>query len=365
MSDLSKKLSSLYGMSLGWHVSTEDDRHKYEINITSLNNRFALDGENITLEAAEILKEAIFFPLLKDGVFPLQNLEIEKQNQIDDLEAEINNKTSYASSKAYEEAFKGEPAALKWCGTKEEIKAITPQSAVNAYYDILKTCNVEIVCSGGSNFSVAAEILGKAFNGTERTPEDYPDNSPSPVKEKTSYITERLNVEQSKLVMCYKIKAPNKASLAVASLMFGGIDSSKLFKNIRENMSLCYYCFSRCGFYKNYLTAEFGIDHENTEKVEKECEKQFRELADGKFTDEDLETAKLYLTNSLRTINDSVSGKLSWYLSRLIYRSDIDTPEMYAEYIKSVTRDDIISIASSGILDTVYVLTSDRKEEQE
>ena len=126
-------------------------------------------------------------------------------------------------------------------------------------------------------------------------------------------------------------------------------------------MSLCYYCFSRLGYSKGVMTAECGVDHNNLDKAEKECISQLDEIVKGNFSEEDIEKTKLSLINSLRSVNDGVSSVSNWYFSRIM-DNDIITPEEMANRINAVTKEEIIKAAESMKADTVYVLTSDKKE---
>lgn len=365
MAKLNRKLCDLYSANISWSVIPDIDKQSIKFNASVIDNRFAFNGEDILKETVEILLDCIFSPLLSDGLFPEASLEIEKQNQIDDNNNEINDKTSYSYLRAFEEAHKGEPAAIRWGGTNEQVEEITPQSAIEAYKRMLSQYRVEIICAGESNFDGIDQLFEKAFSKIDRKPEALPYPILSPTKSEVSRVTEYLDVEQSKLVMFFKTsdRYRKKVPLLVAQTLFGGSESSKLFSVVREKMSLCYYCFSRHSFLKGYVTAECGVDKSNLEAAERECINQLNEIVKGSFTDEEVNKAKLYIINILRSTGDSVNGIISRALSNILYPEiGYDTDE-YIRMVEEVKREEIIEAANSLRLDTVYVLTPKKEAE--
>ena len=65
------------------------------VDICGIKDRFALDGENLTREYADIAFGTIFEPYLIDGVFDPEAVRIEKESLARRLDAEFNNKRLY------------------------------------------------------------------------------------------------------------------------------------------------------------------------------------------------------------------------------------------------------------------------------
>ena len=361
MPQLNRRLAELYSANLSWSVYADGDYQLSEMSTAVLNNKYALDGEDILKEAAQILLDCIFDPYLENGLFPAQSLELEKQNQIDDNDAEINNKTQYAYLKAYEEAFRGEPAEIRWGGKNSEVEAITPGSAVKAYERMIKNTRVEIICVGESDFAGMDSIFAEAFGKIERCPEKLVPTKRSSAKPEPARFTETLDIEQSKLVMFHKTDYNSRFPLIVMQSLYGGTESSKLFSNVREKMSLCYYCYSRAGYAKGYVTTECGVDENNLARTEAECLNQLEEIKKGNFTDEDVNKCKLYLVNGLRSSVDTVSGVGSKCLSGILYPEQAIPISEMIERVNAVTRYEIIEAANSLIPDTVFILRSDKE----
>ena len=364
MTKLNKRLAELYSASLTWNVFPDGDDQIIDMSINVLNNRYALDGEDILKSSAEILLDCIFSPYLENGQFPAPSLELEKQNLMDDNDADINNKTQYAYLKAYEEAFRGEPAAIRPTGRNEEVAEITADSAMAAYRRLISEMRVEIICVGESDFTGLDTIFAEAFGKTDRKPEKLGKSAVSHAKKEPVRLTATLSIEQCKLVMFMKTPLRKRYSMMVMQALYGGTESSKLFQNVREKMSLCYYCYSRFGYSKGYLTTECGVDGKNLEKAEAECLNQLNEIRKGNFTDDEVSKIKLFLVNVLRSSTDTVSGVASKCLSGILYPENAVTIDEMVENINAVTNEDIIEAADSLLPDTVFILRSDKEADE-
>lgn len=361
---LNNKLSSLYAARLDCNVMTANDVQFISFTCEYIDNKYAFDNERVSIEAMNILMSCIFDPIIENGGLSEKITKLECQSVIDDINSELSNKDSYASLRFYETLFEGEPAAISSLGSISKVKQITPKSLLKAYQRLLTHCRAEIICAGSSDFEDERKILSEAFSKLRREDIFSFASKPSPLKEKPKQVTDYMPLSQSKLIMGYKTDCKNQPALRLMSDMLGGSPTSKLFVNVREKLSLCYYCWSYLNCIKGALFVSSGVDKANIEKTARQIELQISKLKDGDFTDEELEQIKIYRSNFLRAYNDSVKHMGVWYLIR-IYEDDIKAPEDVIEEDKQVTRDEIIEAAVSLGLDTVYVLTESEKAEEE
>lgn len=355
--ELSSKLSSLYASYFTSSVITFGDSQSLTAAIEYIDNKYALENEKIEEEAVEIFLDCLLNPLLENGVFPEKTVSLEKRILIDDIESEINDRQSYANYKAEQIMYNGEPASVRSLGSVEQAKRVTPLTAYNAYKRLLKNARTEIVCSGCSDFKAAERTISKAFSKLERGDIFKCSTEKSPLKEKPQYTYEKMSVTQSKLAIGFKTDCENYPALYVMASVYGGTTTSKLFMNVRERLSLCYYCWSGVDRYKGALWVNSGVDKENIEKAAGEITAQLEAIQKGDFSDNEIEHAKMFRKNGLRTYNDSSISMAAWYLA-CIYTDDIKSPEEAVEESDRVTREEIIEAARSVKLDTVYALTS-------
>ena len=361
---LSRKLNSLYG---SWTSGSSHHRggiYETVVSISYLRDRFALSGDKVSEEAISLFLGCIFNPAIENGGFIEEEFNIRKTDLLNSVDGEINDKVSYSLSNAYKTAFKGEPCAERAYHSREDAEALTPQFVYEVYLKLLKTAKIEISFCGGGDFERPIELFRQAFSYKRAylpPPEFY---SPSPIKPEPEYSTMRLEVKQADLVLIFKTRGADRLSCELLSRLYGGTPFSKLFMNVRERLSLCYFCSSSYLDSKGAITVVGGVAPENIEKAKDEILRQLEEIKSGNFTDEELYETKLAAADHNRSVYDSLSRLGEWYYVQKLKNAALSPDEHTAEILK-LTREDMISAAKSLRLDTVFVLTERESRETE
>ncbi len=350
------KMSRLYASGIGGTAGRQYDLQTISFGAYYLDDIYALSGEKMTGIMTDILIDCLTSPVTENGVFSEKFVELEKKTVIDNIETAINDKRSYAIERAMKTICKGEPASVCSYGTVEKAKLITPDSAYKAYRRMLETMPCEIICTGCSDFEGVAEKFAAAFEKAGRHDVENTTIALSPVKTQTEEVTERLTVNQSKLVLGFKSHSDDDAALVLLQKIFGGTTSSKLFRNVREKMSLCYYCSAARNDLKGIMLVNSGVENENIEKTKEAVIDQLEEIKNGNFTNEDINFAEMAIKNDFKSVADSAGNVSNWYFD-CIRKNDIVTPEEKLGRYLGVSKERIIAAAKSMVLDSVYVLT--------
>ena len=350
------KMSRLYASGIGGTAGRQYDLQTVSFGAYYLDDIYALSGEKMTGIMTDILIDCLTSPVTENGVFSEKFVELEKKTVIDNIETAINDKRSYAIERAMKTICKGEPASVCSYGTVEKAKLITPDSAYKAYRRMLETMPCEIICTGCSDFEGVAEKFAAAFEKAGRHDIENTTIALSPVKTQTEEVTERLTVNQSKLVLGFKSHSDDDAALVLLQKIFGGTTSSKLFRNVREKMSLCYYCSAARNDLKGIMLVNSGVENENIEKTKEAVIDQLEEIKNGNFTNEDINFAEMAIKNDFKSVADSAGNVSNWYFD-CIRKNDIVTPEEKLGRYLGVSKERIIAAAKSMVLDSVYVLT--------
>ncbi len=350
------KMSRLYASGIGGTAGRQYDLQTISFGAYYLDDIYALSGEKMTGIMTDILIDCLTSPVTENGVFSEKFVELEKKTVIDNIETAINDKRSYAIERAMKTICKGEPASVCSYGTVEKAKLITPDSAYKAYRRMLETMPCEIICTGCSDFDGVAEKFAAAFEKAGRHDIENTTIALSPVKAQTEEVTERLTVNQSKLVLGFKSHSDDDAALVLLQKIFGGTTSSKLFRNVREKMSLCYYCSAARNDLKGIMLVNSGVENENIEKTKEAVIDQLEEIKNGNFTNEDINFAEMAIKNDFKSVADSAGNVSNWYFD-CIRKNDIVTPEEKLGRYLGVSKERIIAAAKSMVLDSVYVLT--------
>lgn len=362
---LNKRLKELYGARIDGITSKRGEVQIVTLYCECLADGYTFDNEKLLLKCAGLLKSIVFDPALENGVFKEKEVSIEKHILEDMIESQLNDKRQYARKRLREEMCKNEAYGVSELGESKDVEAITPENLHDAWLNMLSKARAEIFLLGPDDSECVENLFSKAFGtvNREKTAEIKTEVVKT-VKEAKTFV-EKLPVEQAKLIMGLRAGSAvpeNTDAMQLATAILGGTPQSKLFLNVREKMSLCYYCLSYFEKYKGIVFIDSGIEDKNYEKAREEILRQLNELKAGSFTDDEIRFAKLSLQNSFTQVNDSLEAMTVYYLGQAV-AGQMRTPQQAAEGIMNVTRDDIIKAAGGITLDTVCLLTGNKEAE--
>lgn len=358
---MNEKLSELYGAGLASSVSQRGDMQLLSLNATWLSNRFAIDGEDITAEMLEIVTDCIFSPLADENGFNEDIFRLSKKEILDIIDSSFNNKREYTLIKAREIAYKGEPAQNGGNGTREAVEAVTPLSAYTAYKKLLETAQIEIFYVSPEEAPEVQETLKEKFAAIERNSQNYIFPAPSPLKSEPVLVTEEYDVRQAKIALNFKYDIDDVDAVHLMCVIFGGTPVSKLFMNVREKLSLCYYCACRMSEFKKTITVDCGVERANIEQATAEIMNQLEEMRKGNITDEELQSAILALENSYTSFGDTPDSYYSWYFG-CFCRNEYISPQEHFERLLAVTKERIAAAAANVQLDSTYHMLNKEAE---
>lgn len=352
LTEITDFTNKLYGASVGVSNFKVGDNQVIAFTANSIRDEYALEGERLFYELIKVLLECIFDPLEFDSKY----FELKKRELINSIDSEINEKRTYAILNANKYAFKDEPYSLSPNGTRESAEKLTVNQVYSAYKKMIENANVEASLSGGGGFDDARELIVKAFKDRESTNSVFPFVSYSPAKKEVVSAEDYCDMNQLKMVMIFKTDCKNDAVNGLFAALLGGTPFSKLFMNVREKLSLCYYCVSRMIYEKGAVMIDSGIDSGNLNAAYEEILNQIEEIKNGNFTDEELYNTKLAMRGSIKTVYDSPAELAAWYFTRHARGKTNQSPDEAQKEMFDVTREQIIEAAKSIKLDTVYTL---------
>lgn len=359
-SKLNFKLSKLYGANLSASAEKVGDFQLIKIAISVIDDRFTLDSEKLSDSAIELLNRLVFEPKVKDGAFYDEDIAREKRKAVEHIRGEISEKRIYARKRLIEEMYKGKPYGVSKCGTEEEVEKITGQSLYKAWREVLSHAFLRVNVISRSMPNGLFDVVSQKLSEIDRENiTGSPICTPTEKAQKVNTVTENLDIAQGKLVMGFSSETygdeESTAALSVMCDIFGGGPYSRLFSNVREKMSLCYYCSASSVKAKGLIMVDSGVEKENAETAQKEILNQLEIIKKGEFTDTEFDSSIKGMTDSLNSYNDS-QGLLDVWYSVKIFKDKLLSPEDSAELLCSVTRDDVVRAAKGVNLHTVYKL---------
>lgn len=355
------RLESLYAADLLAKLSLCGDDAALDFTASWLDDRYALEGEALTDEVLALVIGALLHPNAENGAFCEPEFRICKQNLLDDIGCEQNDKRSYALRRAAELAYRGEPAAIPAHGTLAEAEALTPELAYRVWQEILRTAFVEIIAVTPTPKPQIADRLAAAFGSLPRQPLTFRFDVPSPPKSAPLTQEERMPVGQTKLVLAYKYASIPREVLLMLCSILGWNSDALLFDNLREKQSLCYYCCLQSAAAKHTLLIDSGIDARDLDAVQRAVTEQITALQTGAFSDDMMEKAVLRYACQAAAASDSADDTAAERLSRF-RREDHRTPQQIIEALRNVTREQIMAAAKQLVPDSVFILRADREE---
>ncbi len=358
---MNEKLSELYGAGLSSSAGQRGDLQTLSLNASWLSNRFAIEGEDITAEMLKIITDCLFSPLADENGFNEDIFRLSKKEILDAIDSRFNDKRDYTLRKAREIAFKGEPAEICGHGSRESAEAVTPQSAYKAYKKLLETAQIEITFVAPEEYPEIPELFREKFKGINRNSQSYCFFAPSPLKASPVVVKEEFDVRQAKIALNFKYDTDDIDAVHLMCVIFGGTPVSKLFMNVREKLSLCYYCACRMSEYKNSVVVDCGVEKDNIEKATAEIMAQLEEIRNGNVTDEEIQSAVLALENSYTSIGDTVGSYISWFFD-CFCRDEYITPEQQLEKLFAVTKERIVEAAKNLKFDSAYHMLNKEAE---
>ena len=362
MRSITLRLDDLYGASVGALVRRIGDIHCTGLSCGFIDDRFALEGDTIFAPMMAFLEEILLDPVLENGTFVDAYVQTEKQNLIWAIEAQRNDKRSYANNQMLKILCKEDSYGIPRLGEIADVDAITAQSLYAHYRKILQESPIHVFYVGSAQPETVADTLRPMLGKLAKAPIDLPPQEGfSPVE--FSEHEEVLDVAQGKLCMGYatpiNLRHAGYAAIQVCNTILGAGMTSKLFMQVREKMSLCYDIGSGFHGSKGIMTVAAGIEFEKKDIVQQEIIHQLQLICDGDITEEELTAAKEALLSNLRSTHDSPGAIEGYYASAALSGIGM-TPAEFMAKIEKVTAQDVAEAAKTLSLQTVYFLRGEK-----
>lgn len=370
MEDFNRELDRLYAASISGSVKKFGEVHTAVIKADTLQNKFVPDGEDVIKELTNLVLDALLAPSLPDGVFDKEIFESEKTNLIDQIRASQNDKDGYAVRRCAEIMCENEKFSTYVHGDEQTVSEVTVESLTERYRELIAGAKLEIYFVGDYDAEALANILRERFEDVKRNVTlDVPATK---VRRKASGEVKRVNetapISQAKLSIGFRLGRSlsdrNFPAVTLFKEIYGGSPTSKLFANVREKLSLCYYCSPAVEQIKGIMIVASAIEAKNKERAEEEILLQLEKIREGEISDEEFNSARESLINRYNEIADSTDAIIAWYMQRSVL-GFVDSPDIAALAISFLTKEHVVEAAKEISLDTVYLLSGEESGKEE
>ena len=356
MGALSAKMDNLYDASIDYTVRKKGENQCVGFVASFIDDRYAPGGERLLEPAAALLGELICDPVTYHGRFVPEYFESEKTNLLEAIRSLINDKRDWADSRLLRALCDGEAYAVPRLGDEETAERIDARSLYLHSRTLLASSRVEVLYCGSAERQRVEDAVLAALRHLPRgqvaplPPIRRFDPRPQP-----RVLSEEMDVNQGKLGLGYRCATEDTPAMILANLIFGGTSNSKLFMNVRERLSLCYYASSSYARSKGIMTVSSGVEQKDYDRAVEEITRQLTAVQNGDWEDWEQQGALQAMLSSLTSLPDSQSALENYYLGQIATDCD-ETPEQLARALREVTKERIMAAAQSARLDTVYFL---------
>lgn len=369
MALVSRAFESLYGSS--WSSSVYKLGHEQitSLRLETVEERFLPGRPALFQPALELTRELLFEPNLQDGRFPSDVFEQERLNHRRDIEAQYNEKMSWAFQRLLDEMFGREPYGRPVLGSVEETDALTGEATIAAWNELRAGLPARVFAVGDFEPAELAAQLDEVVPRPSAAPPlvAAPPARPAPAAPRV--VVERDKVSQSKLVSGRQVDLTNLSerefdALRIYAGVLGGGFHSRLFQTVREKHSLAYFASASLDRLRGVLYTSCGIDAADREKVSELVEAEIASLRSAPPRDDELEQTRRLMVSSARGMFDSAGGMVET-LEAGLAAGRVRTLASICTAVAAVTARDVMEAARRvGPIEVTYCLEGESQHDE-
>ncbi|MBR3060198.1 MAG: insulinase family protein [Oscillospiraceae bacterium] len=290
----------------------------------------------------------------------------ERRNLRDRILTAVNDKRTYARIRARALMFPEEDYGIYPLGSSEEAEKLTHLILTRHYQQLLASSPVRLFYCGALPFeevrdTVLASFLTLPGGAERRTPETEIRDSAAVLRRETEYI----EAEQGNLVLGCRLGGPiapeEQPVLEVFNRYYGASHTSRLFRRVREQESLCYSISSGYDRHKAVFSVSAGISFARRDEVMEAVLEELDRCGTGDLVPEDLEAARVSAAAAYRMAGDRGSALDSFYLGQELLESAA-RPEELAALALEVSPEEVTRMAQRVQPELDYFLRGEEKE---
>ena len=245
MGAISARLDRLYGAELDYTVRKKGECQCIGFVGSFIDDAYALGGEKLLEPVAKLMGEMILEPVTRSGRLLPDYVESERDNLADAIRSIRNDKRDWAELRLLQELCAGEAYGVSRLGDERSVERISAQKLYAEYARLIASAPMEIFYCGSAERTRVEDALLNALSALPRRGvAPIPETERHSLRGEVKVVREGMDVTQGKLGMGFACTSEDESALLLGNLLFGGSSNSKLFLNVREKLSLCYYASS-------------------------------------------------------------------------------------------------------------------------
>ena len=357
--------ASLYGLDAFGSATNIGNNIVNHFVISYPNESYIKEETELSKKAFIFLNEMITNPILRNGKFTKKVLQ-ENLTEAKELHAILKSLNDMYSYYLFSKVFYEDKPDLQFNFPEyEALDDVSIDSFTNSYSELLTNSEVSLFVTGDFQDEVFDQIIQENLHPNivsipvVKSSKQYPYDP----NKKPKIIREYADVSQSRIFIGYLTNveyfSDSHPAMSIFNDIFGGFDQSRLFMDIREKNQLAYYVDSSYISDENMVIVSVSTSKKHENLVVEKIKQILEEIIQGNFSDALFEQAKDNSVNSLTGISDSQSVCLLQHIKSFHLTNSGYDVQKRIELYQGVTREDVIRVATTLVLDTVFIYTKE------
>ncbi|HXG52110.1 MAG TPA: pitrilysin family protein [candidate division Zixibacteria bacterium] len=288
--------------------------------------------------------------ILTESVFPPEEVDRQKQSVAALIRAKEENPGDVAQRKFQETLYPDSRLGKPVEGTEVSLRAIGRDDLLDFFHRYYRPNRTIVAVVGDISHAEMERAVAAAFRSwREGEPPAGPLTPAVPEAARTVRVDKELT--QANIILGHEgIGRENPDYYAVQVMNYilgGGGFSSRAVEAIRNQRGLAYSVYSYFGAEKGRGTFEFVMQtrNETAREAIRLAREEIRRIREQPVGEEELSDAKQYLIGSFPLRLDT-NRRMASFLAQVEYFGlGLDYPERYPEYIRRVSREDVLRVA--------------------
>lgn len=297
--------------------------------------------------------------LLMNPAFPEEKVRQHVDRRVAQIKARLDVPRTQASDTFNEIVFEGSPQHRPPIGYEVTVKTLTRADVGAFYRRYYVPENTMLAIVGDIDKNEVKKKVEAVFGKWERSakfeapPVPRPHRPTSPIEKFVAASKEQVNIIIGQVGIARN--NPDYYALLVMDTILGSSPgfTSRIPRILRDEQGLAYSTFSNitssAGLDPGRFIAYIGTAPENLGRAIAGLRAEIRRIVEAPVTDEELDTAKLYLTGSFVLRFQKNSQIAEFLLEAEVYGLGFDYLEKYPDLIRAVTVEEVSRVARTYI----------------
>ena len=300
--------------------------------------------------------------------FPAQEIERQRASRLASLVQQRDNPNQVAAQVTASALYGSQhPYGYSEIGTEAALKSLSRADMETFWKQNFVPNNAALVVAGDVSMAELKALAEKAFGSWQKGAPAQPALGTPATTPARVVIVDKPGSPQTQLRVA-SIGAPRSSPdfrpMQVMNLALGGLFSSRINMNLREEHGYTYGASSQFSFRRTAGPFQIasGVRTDVTAAAVDEIFKEVRGMVDKPVSVEELQKAKDSLANSLPGAFESGANAVNNFSNVFIYNLGLDYYTRYAEQVNAVTPDQALAVSKKYLVpaNMVVIAVGDR-----